>query len=63
MAGKIYSEKDRKRIIEAASDPVNAMRGMSESTGMLILDGLYTIIETLRESESITEQQINPHQE
>ena len=63
MKGKVYSESHREKILEAASDPVNKMRGMTEATGMLILDGIYMIIEMLHGSESVTEQKINLHQE
>lgn len=39
----------REKLMKAASDPMNKMTGISEATGLKILDGIYVLILLLHE--------------
>lgn len=46
--GEFYSADKRKEILKEMSMPENNFKGMSEKTGLKILDGIYILIEMLR---------------
>lgn len=52
---EFYTKEEREKNFQKANDPVNQMRGITESTGILILDGIYVLIKELREFGGITE--------
>lgn len=49
--GEFYSADKRKEILKEMSMPENNFKGMSEKTGLKILDGIYILIEMLRKDE------------
>ena len=52
---EFYTTEEREQNLQKATDPENQMRGITESTGILILDGIYVLIKELREFGGITE--------
>lgn len=42
----------REQLVSDALDPMNKLSGLSEATGLKILDGIYVLIAMLRESGS-----------
>ena len=51
---EFYTKEEREKNLQKATDPENQMRGITESTGILILDGIYVLIKELREFGGIT---------
>ena len=42
--------KGRDQLVGDASDPMNELKGLTEATGLRILDGIYVLIAMLHDS-------------
>jgi hypothetical protein len=54
-----YPEKARKAVIKEADNPLNKARGITEGTGLLILDGIYILIQKIYDLEGLISKKMD----
>lgn len=54
---QFYSKESRRKMLDQIAEPHNSFRGITEATGLRILDGIYILIEMLHRDVSMEHEE------